>query len=171
MENKLTEKQTELLNDLKSGVEEKINKGVDKVGEDGFSGVIPVLFDVFQATNDVCLQDKIVKVIMDVHNKNATKIIIYELESREWPSNLEKVLSAIWQSGLDYGPFLEDFVKFVRSTDLAVCVEALTCIEQFFFHATESSRELVRDELKSLAIEMKGHHRDIILIYLENLKK
>lgn len=171
MENKLTEKQTELLNDLNSGVDAKINKAVDEVGEFGFLGVIPVLFDVFQATNNAYLQDKIVKVIMDVHNKNAPKIIISELISREWPLNLEKVLAAIWQSGLDYGPFLEDFVKFVRSKDLTVCVEALTCIEQFFFNDSASSRESVRDELKSLAIEMEGHHRDIILIYLENLKQ
>ena len=170
MEQKLTDKQKEYIRALKQDDNEKLLETMKTIRDDGSVELFPALFDLYQRNNDERIQDAFLKIIMDVKDKRAPGIISEELRTRTWTTGLSPLLSSVWQSGLDYGEQISVFLDFVKSSDLNVCMEALTCVEEFFYKESVSNRDEVRQSLKDIALQAEGSHQDLIMIYLENLK-
>ncbi len=170
MAEKLNDEQKELVKQLESSNAASVKKSLESIRETGNVHILSAVFDLYQRNLSADLQSIVLKLVMDVKDKRAPEFIAKELSERRWESGLSELLSAIWQSGLDYGTYLAVFVPFVKSEDMNVAMEALTCIEEFFYNDSAESRDAVRDELKQIAIDSNGHHRDLVMIYLNNLK-
>ena len=170
MSENLNEEQQALVKQLLSNDSVVLIDSINKIREMGSANMFPAVFDLYQRRVSDDVQNAILKLVMDVKDKAAVAHISDALSSREWTFGLSDVLSAIWQSGLDYGPYLHVFLSFVKSDDINVVIEALTCIEEFFYNESAEDKEAIRSELKQFALDSSGYHRDLIMIYLNNLK-
>lgn len=170
MAEKLNDEQKALVKQLESNNPASVKKSLESIRESGNVHMLSAVFDLYQRNLSADLQSNILQLVMDVKERRAPEFIAKALSERKWESGLSELLSAIWQSGLDYGAYLTVFIPFVKSSDMNVAMEALTCIEEFFYNDSVNSRDAVRDELKQIAIDSNGHHRDLVMIYLNNLK-
>ncbi len=170
MSEKLNEEQKELVKQLLSNDAVVLKESLIKIRESGSVLMFSMVFDLYQRNVSRDVQEAILKLVMDVKDKAAAPYIAEALASRKWETGLSELLAAIWQSGLDYGVYLPVFLPFVQSSDMNVTMEALTCIEEFFFNESVANREIIRGDLKQIALDSTGHHRDLVMIYLNNLK-
>lgn len=170
MSEKLNEEQKKIVKELSSNDSVVLIESINKIRESGSVIMFPALFDLYQRNASDDVQQAILKLVMDVKDKAAVAYIAKALSSRKWDKGVSNLLAAIWQSGLDYAEHLSVFVPFVKSEDLSVAMEALTIIEEFFYQESVKHRDEIRDELKQIALDSSGHHRDLIMIYLSNLK-
>ncbi|MDA3910457.1 MAG: hypothetical protein PF448_03760 [Bacteroidales bacterium] len=170
MSEKLNEEQKALVKQLSSNDSVVLTDSINKIREMGSVKMFPAVFDLYQRNVSGDVQKAIIKLVMDVKDKAVAAHIAEALSSREWDAGLSDMLSAIWQSGLDYGAHLPVFVPFAKSEDMNVAMEALTCIEEFFYNESVENREAIRGDLKQIALDSSGHHRDLVMIYLNNLK-
>ncbi len=170
MTNNFTDKQKQYLVDLQSDNSALVLKTMEAVRENGTVALFPQLFNVYQNTSSEDIRQAFLNIIRDVKDKQAPEIIASEIFNREWDARVAEVLSSVWQSGLDYGKQIEVFVHFVKNEDLNVCMEALTCIEEFFYNQSVSNRDEIRQMLKDIALQTSDIHRDMIMVYLGHLK-
>ncbi|MEA1874584.1 MAG: hypothetical protein U9N51_09190 [Bacteroidota bacterium] len=170
MSEKLNEEQKAIVKQLLSNDSVVLIDSINKIREMGNVKMFPAVFDLYQRNVSADVQDTILKLVMDVKNKAASAYIVDELSSRKWNDGLSELLSAIWQSGLDYGAYLSVFIPFVKSEDMTVTIEALTCIEEFFYNESVVNQDEIRSELKQIALDSSGQYRDLVMTYLSNLK-
>jgi len=170
MSEKLSEEQQKLVKQLSSDNSIVLTDSINKIRESGNVKMFPAVFDLYQRNVSDDVQKAILKLVMDVKDKAAAAEIANALTSRTWSAGLSDLLSAIWQSGLDYGDHIAVFVSFVKSEDMNVAMEALTCVEEFFYNESVGDKEAIRGNLKQIALDSSGHHRDLVMIYLNNLK-
>jgi hypothetical protein len=57
------------------------------------------------------------------------------------------MLSAIWQSGLDYSGYMNDFIQLFLKGDYLVALESFTIIEQSIEHLSDQEMDEKRNHL------------------------
>jgi hypothetical protein len=168
---KLSDAEKASIEALKSNDKAVLLNTLKEIREKGSVQLFSALFDLFNQTADTEIQVAILEIIMDVKEKKAPEVIVNQLKQYDFTSEkLSMLLSAIWQSGLDYGQYIDAFIPFVMNEELSVTMEALTCIEEFFYNDSVQNRGIIREHLKQYVLESTGHRQDMIMIYLNNLK-
>lgn len=139
-----------LIRDLWSGEEKILFKTLRKLRTSGNIGYIPELLKLLNQVPDEHVRKELIRFIADVKKPAVIPVIIAGLKDEELKAIRASLVSACWQSGLDYSHHLGLFVQLFFEGDYATSLESFTVIE-------EAAIDLGRDELnKILAMVQKG---------------
>lgn len=113
----------------KSAEEKELLNIIDSIRKTGNIKAIPLLFKLIVSTENDDIQNEISHLIFDIKD---VKIIPHLFEAIENPAliKFQRVLvSACWESGINYSMHLDFFVNLAAKSDYLTCLECLTVIE------------------------------------------
>ena len=139
-----------LLKDLWSGEQTLILKTLKKLRSAGNIGYIPELLKLLNQPSGELVRKELIQFIADVKNPVVIPFILAGLKDPKLKEARAGIISACWQSGLDYSNELPLFIKLFMEGDYATALESFTVIEEAAF-------DLGREELnKILELVQKG---------------
>jgi len=155
----------QVISELNSGHEKVILKALRRLRNLGNSHYIPELFKVLSNCDNENVKKEIVRFLADIKKSAVLPYILKGLRDSELKGVHGDIVSACWQSGLDYSSEAELFIKLFIEGDYRTALESFTVIEESVVNMKEEDignirnllikkLELVRDEKKPLALEL-----------------
>lgn len=115
--------------------------------EEPFEGVIGLLAETFNGSDDRSVLKAISEFFNDLKDLSARHEIIMEIRKPWNEDTISMLVSSCWQSGLDYSDYIEDMIKIFIEGDYTAAIECMTVIEG---SVAESSRERRDDLIKTI---------------------
>jgi hypothetical protein len=132
-------KVTQLLADLRSGDEHKIASAIRSFHSHGDATVIAPLVEVWSAGLSDENEARITELFEGLKDTTAIEPLMDSFRSSSDPQMRRRLVSAFWNSKLDFSEYLADFVLFAVEGDFMDAFEAITLIEQFESAVPESA--------------------------------
>lgn len=128
----------ELLKELNSTSTENQIKAVKGLKQHGNETVILPLLDLLIATNSEQLQEEIVDLLNTIKSTKVPAIIAPSLVHPKYITLRHTLLTTIWNSGLDYRPYLREIVTVGVEGEMMEALECITIIENLEGELTEA---------------------------------
>ena len=139
-----------IIRDLWSEEEKLVLKTLKKLRSAGNIGYIPELLKLLQKTHNETIRKELVLFIADIKDPRVIPFFLAGLRDPGLKDIRGSIVSACWQSGLDYSKDLELFIQVFFEGDFVTALEAFTVIEEAAF-------DLPPEELKKiLKLVQKG---------------
>jgi hypothetical protein len=119
----------EIIAKLNSQQEETVLNAISDLRNSGSSAYIPLLAHVLLNTVYPDIKRSILSLFCDLKDKSATTVMVNTIADDKYISLRKELISACWQNGLDYSPYLSTFVDWVIESEMEVAFEAFTVIE------------------------------------------
>jgi hypothetical protein len=116
--------------------------------EEPFSGVIHLLTELFDKTDNNGLKVLIQNFMNDIKESGARSEIISEIRKSHGSETICMLVSSCWQSGLDYSSFAREFMMVFLNGDYMVSLECLTVIEESLHNISGKTKNEMIDYLE-----------------------
>ena len=132
---------------------EEILEKISNIEKTGNVKDIPFVLDNL-FNNDSEISNKCFKILSDIKIKEANKILAEKLLSANNEDDIRKLLSIFWQTGLDFGEYLEHFFDIAIKYNLETSMEAMSVIENIYHNNRIDDKKLSEgiDKLKKYVI-------------------
>jgi hypothetical protein len=155
-----------MIRDLRSGNETTVLKALGLLRSSGNIGYIPELLELLAGSDSEIIEKELVRFIADVKDPAIIPFILRGLKNPELEGIHGQIISACWQSGLDYSRDLDLFIKLFLEGDYPTSLEAFTVIEESSVNLAAEDMEKVRglllDGLDSVTEEKKPLARELV---------
>jgi hypothetical protein len=156
---------TLIIRDLWSDDESVVLKTIYNLRSGGNIHYIPELLRLLSSTPRETVAKELVRFLADVKDPRAVPIIISGLKSPELKPARAGIVSACWQSGMDYSGEMPLFIRLFLEGDYPTALESFTVIEESIMNLSHDQVEEARgqvlggidrvsDEKKPLAREL-----------------
>lgn len=170
----LTEKQKAVVDTLKSIKDEQIISLIQEFRENGDLFIVEPLIELLYSKRSHPLKEAIIDFISDIRNQDAAKIITSSLQKHLGDPNTAGLLSACWQSNLDFSDEIPLFIEILCSSDFQTSFDAFTVIENSTGSLSLKNIDLyitaIESRLKGLSTEKQSLLTETIVM-LENFKR
>ncbi len=160
--------------DLNSGDLKRMDKGIQVISSRGHIGIINELVNLLMKSTDEVLHKRISTLLADIHDEGAPELIISFLTNEEYSKVRKTLLVSVWNSVLDYSPYMADFVCLAVEGDFLEALECLTILENmagpFEEHELLEAQLYLKEYLAKKAHESEQKNRilsDIALFIKE----
>jgi hypothetical protein len=155
-----------ILSDLRSEDELKVLKALRELRYGGSIHYIPELLRLLNDTRDETVEKELVRFLSDVKDSAAVPMILEGLRDRELAGARESIVSACWQSGLDFSREVNLFVSLFLEGDYRTALESFTVIEGAVVNLSgdkmEQARNLLLGGLDGVNEEKKPLARELV---------
>ena len=127
----------QLLKDLWSSDDLLVLKTLHILRKDGNLTYMPDLFNLLSRTDSELIEKELIRFIADIKEKGVVPVVVAGLNDPELKNARAGMLSAVWQSGLDYSGYTDLFIQLFLEGDYMVALESFTVIEQSLEHLSE----------------------------------
>lgn len=170
----LTDKQKAVVESIKSMGDEQVISLIQDFRENGELFMVTPLLEMIYAKRGFTLKETILELISDIKDQNAVDIIASTIQKNIMDKNTTGILSACWQSNLDFSKHLPIFIDILCNSDYQASFEAFTIIENSVGNIDKKSLDLyitsIESKLKSTPVEKKSLLTETIVM-LESFKR
>lgn len=156
----------QILKDLWSADDLLVLKTLGKLRTAGNISYVPDLLKLLSRTGSELIEKELIMFLADIKNEGVVPLIVAGLKKPGLARARAGILSAIWQSGLDYSSHMDLFIQLFIEGDYLVALESFTVIEQSLEHISnqkiEKERQHLLDGLKKVSEEKKPLARELI---------
>jgi hypothetical protein len=149
----------DLLSGLNSPDENTVAETIRELRLHGNVDVLPALFSLLFSGRMENLVDEIVNLLNDVKDPHAVPVFMDGIKKYRGKDGFEKLVSACWQCGLDFSPYIDQFIDLVIEEDYYPSLEAFSVIEENISAMSSQQRtarlEFVRSKLELLSPEKR----------------
>jgi hypothetical protein len=138
----------QLLKDLWSGEERTVLKTLWMLRSRGNIGYIPELLKLLNTDPAEVIRRDLIQLISDIKSPDAKPFILAGLRDQELSRAREYILTACWQSGLDYSQHADVFVDLFLDGDYSTALEAFTVIEEATVNMNPEQLNEIRDQVR-----------------------
>lgn len=170
----MKEKISSIAQKLKSSQKHIILEGIQELRMDGKTNELIPLIDLLNNTNDPEIKSHASSLLFEIKNQQAADILVDSIKNKGYNSVKKILISACWQSGLDFSGHLVFFAELVRVNDFENAFEAFTVVENCSDNASLSDLETAIIETKNyLGNNQVGENKLIqeLLLLLEQMKR
>ena len=128
-----------LLGDIESGIPAKVTTALDSLQIHGDHTVIEPLIQAIDLQTDEKSIAEIIEFLSSLKSTKAVKTVMDCLRNPDFSHQQIRILSTIWNSPLDYSPFVAEFIALAVKGDFLVTLECLTILENLDGPFDESS--------------------------------
>jgi hypothetical protein len=114
---------------LSSDKLDKQLEGIAEMREKGNVKLLPAIFKLLRNSEDEKVKNEIAHFLFDIKDKDAIPYFIKAIEEPAFNDFQRILVSACWESSLDFTPYLLIFVNVAINADYLTCVECLTVVE------------------------------------------
>lgn len=119
----------EILSDLMSEDEKLQLKAVKSLKIHGDESMLEPLLVVYQSNPSVEVEVEIVDLFNTIKSSNTPPKIAELLRDKDYKDSRHLLLSSIWNSGLDYRPYLKEVAQAAVEGDMLLALDTITIIE------------------------------------------
>jgi HEAT repeat protein len=156
----------QILRDLSSENEGIVIRAIQDLRSGGNIHYIPELLKLLNRTSSEPVEKELVRFLSDVKDTAAVPLILDGLRDRDLAGARENIVSACWQSGLDFSRGVELFVRLFLEGDYRTALESFTVIEESLMNLSEekieSARNLVLGGLEKVSDEKRPLARELV---------
>ncbi|MDC1194246.1 MAG: hypothetical protein P8M61_00055 [Crocinitomicaceae bacterium] len=175
----MSSKIKQLVSDLFQKDEKKVIKTIVLLEGDGDASVIHSLCELYLENKSEKINGKLIEFLSKLNDSSAMKEMIEVIRDEKFAKVRQDLLNTMWQSKLDYSPFLADFVAIACDGSFLEAFECMTIIDnldgpfeesqtlesQLYlkeYLETEKGKDKQRDEIVSdIAVLIKDFDRAI----------
>ncbi|MFD1552237.1 hypothetical protein DNU06_11615 [Putridiphycobacter roseus] len=126
---KPNKKVSELLGKLNDSEPKEVIKAIEALKLHGNEMIIEPLVKLHVSTSNNAIKSEIETLLNTIKSTKVPPYVIACLQNKEYQSAHQILLSSIWNSNLDYTPYLEDIVNTAIAGDLMEAMECITIFE------------------------------------------
>jgi hypothetical protein len=156
----------EILKDLWSADDLLVLKTLRKLRTAGNSTYIPDLLSLLSRTRNEVIEKELIRFLADVKEQGVVPLVVEGLKKPALKAARAGILSAIWQSGLDYSSYMHFFIQLFLEGDYPVALESFTIIEQSIEHLSDQEidkgRKNLLDSLDRVSEDKKPLARELV---------
>lgn len=149
----------ELLSGLNSPDEGTVSETLNKLRIHGNTNVLPKVFSLFFSGKMESLREEIISFMNDVKDPQAVPVYMEAIKIYHGKKGYSDLVSACWQCGLDFSPYIDQFIELVLDQDYYTSIEAFSVIEENVTNLNSQQRsargEFIRSKLESLSPEKR----------------
>ncbi|MFC2118303.1 hypothetical protein ACFLTI_03375 [Bacteroidota bacterium] len=153
---------------LYSSSEDDILKGIEIMRIEGSCKLIPALISVLHHSENNFIRKSISSVLFDLKDKESVPFLIESIRDEENHDELDILVSACWQTGLDFSDHIILFSELFVKEDYIVSIEAYTVIDTHFIENKLSDKsinqmlEILKPAVSTIALEKKTLLEELI---------
>ena len=126
---KITKKVQQLIKDLGAKEESKVLKTFTLLEADGNEHVLRPVVELYLSNHSGKVSGKAIEFLSNLSDSSATPEMIEIIRDEKYQTIRQDLLNTMWQSKLDFSPFLADFVAIACEGTFLETFECLTIIE------------------------------------------
>jgi hypothetical protein len=149
----------QIIKDLWSADDLLVLKTLQKLRTSGNLTYMPDLLNLLGRTSSEIIEKELIRFLADIKEKGVVSFVVAGLKEPGLEKARAGILSAIWQSGLDYSAYLDLFIKLFLEGDYMVALESFTVIEQSLEHLSDGD---IAEERKNLMDGLENISEDKI---------
>ncbi len=131
------ENNNEILTKINSGDTLIIAEAIQAVRENGDLSIAEALLTQLENIHDTHVVTVISNLLADIKETKFRELLIQRLQSATDTNTRSALLRIVWESSLDYSPYLDIFLRLLQEEDFAVAFEASTVIENMVHNLSE----------------------------------
>lgn len=155
-----------ILADLRSENDLNVLKALRELRSGGSIHYIPELLNLLNNTRSETVEKELVRFLSDVKDTAAVPLIVEGLRDHELAGARGNIISACWQSGLDFSRDVNLFVNLFLEGDYRTALESFTVIEEAVVKLSgdkmEQARKLLLGGLEGVNEEKKPLARELV---------
>ena len=144
---KVNKKVAQILLQLSSPEPKDIIKAIKAIKMSGNETAIEPLIDLYSNTTNNAVQSEIIDLLNSIKSTKVPAVLIECLKNEKYAKARQVMLSSIWNSNLDYTPYLLEIVESAQKGEMMDAMECLTILENM---EGTLSEEKIMDALLSM---------------------
>ncbi|GAB4290553.1 MAG: hypothetical protein Kow0068_15940 [Marinilabiliales bacterium] len=162
-------KQKLILKNLKSKDYNTVLEAIKDARKDGDVNILKQILLILDETSNTQIKEEIIKLIKDLRFSNGVPYIIKYISESRNETNRYEIISACWQSNLDFSKHLDIFNKIVIADEYKVAIEAFTVIEQAI-ERSKPEKKLIDESMNYLKNSISKCDEDKQALIMELIK-
>lgn len=159
----------EILNGLQSNHLELISAAISKLGETGSSAYLPALFELLHRTTSDEIKKQIAHMLSELKYRDAVPMLMDAIQNKQYAGELQYLVSACWENGLDYSDYLPVFISLVIERDFMIAFEAHTVITNMTGKISKATCEQECKRIKEAMLAAETNKKQLLLDLLDFL--
>ncbi len=155
-----------IIRDLWSDNDGTVLKAIQNLRTGGNIQYIPELIRLLSQTTAETVEKELVRFLADVKDTAAVPLILAGLKNPDLEAAKANIVSACWQSGMDYSRELDLFIRIFLEGDYQIALESFTVIEESVINLDpdeiENARSHLLEGLEILSEEKKPLARELV---------
>jgi len=130
-----------ILTQLMSTNEEVVLQALQELRSSGSPVYIPVFAEMLLTGIGVEVRNGILGLLGELKEKESAHVLVETIQNEHFLPVRKELIAACWQNGLDYAPWLSQFVDWVIGHEMEIAFEAFTVIENLETFPEDEIRE------------------------------
>lgn len=126
---------------LTSENEDIVLKTVNNLRSSGSANYLPILVDTLMNTSSEEVRKTVLSLFGELKDKASVEVLMDMIVDNHYLPVRKELITSCWQNGLDFSPYLSQFVDWVIETDMEIAFEAFTVIENLDYLPEADIRE------------------------------
>jgi hypothetical protein len=126
---------------LSSGIEDVVLKTVNNLRSSGSANYLPILADTLMNTSSEEVRKTVLSLFGELKDKASVEVLMDMIVDNHYLPVRKELITSCWQNGLDFSPYLSQFVDWVIEADMEIAFEAFTVIENLDYLPEADIRE------------------------------
>ena len=165
----ISNKYSNLAAELKDSDDTEFENEINSIREKGDVEMIPALVEFIKdEAIDMLRRHKIAELLGEITTISAREILIESIDSLRGKPALAIVISSLWQSRLDFTPWLNIFVEIMFDEELYSAIEAITLIENSVEKLDDNQKSELRNSIRDRLIMCKDETRKFLILDMLN---
>lgn len=119
---------TNLLKRLNSADPEIVLQTIEELREEGQTSDFPILLEMLRIVKNPEIKAKITGLFANLKDKATVPLMVEAIQDEKNAPVFQQLVSACWENGMDYTPYLSVFVDLLIDKEFLVAFEAYTVI-------------------------------------------
>lgn len=136
---------------LFSGKENEVIETLNTLNDKGYPEIIPDIIKVYLENPSPSVKENALFILNNLKDKASVSYFMKGLELSMNNDLRPHVISACWQNGLDFSPFLTHFIKIIVSENFDSAIEAYSVIESNVSLLDDKDLLILRKETEKIS--------------------
>ncbi|UCG26693.1 MAG: HEAT repeat domain-containing protein [Bacteroidales bacterium] len=128
--------QKKIIRELNSEKPETILEAIRKLRQTGNPSLLPYLIMVLHRTRTEEVRNSIIRCLNDLKVQDSVNELVKAIHNEVYDTEKEILVSACWQSGLDFSNHIDTFVEIAIKDEYRLAFEAFTVVEYSISNCT-----------------------------------
>lgn len=159
----------EIISKLQSNDSELVSETINQLSETGNSAYLPFLIELLHSTGNQEIKKQITRLLAELKHSDAVPLIIDAIQNKHYANELQYLVSACWENGMDYSAHLPLFIDLVIENDFMVAFEAHTVITNMTGKISKATCEQESRKIKEAILTAGEEKKNLLLDLLDFL--
>lgn len=153
---------------LSSDREETVIAKLNELKSTGRPSILPLILELLNISNSEKIVNEVILIISNLKDQNCVPHIVKFIQNNQQKSWIDQVISACWQSSLNYSNNLNTFTDCFIIGNYQVALESFTVIEEMLWQTSDTSikdcKHLLTKNSTRISIEKKPLYDELIKV-------